>query len=128
MAETAADTAIESIERALDAAPGSERVRFWWRDDDATARTPQLERLLRLSAGTGVPVNLSVVPGTLDRTLVDCLHDHPGTAVLVHGWMHTNHGPEGILLSEFPATRSAGEIRAELSTALSTLRQAFQEQ
>jgi hypothetical protein len=128
MADTAADSAIESIERALDAAPGAERVRFWWRDDDATARTPQLERLLQLSERLGVPVNLSVVPGTLDRSLVNCLRDHSAIAVLVHGWMHENHGTEGIQWCEFPATRPAEEIKLELSAALSTLRQAFPEQ
>jgi hypothetical protein len=128
MAETMTDTAIESLERALDAAPGVERVRFWWRDDDATANTPQLERLLQLSARLAVPVNLSVVPGTLDRSLVNCLHDNSGITVLVHGWLHKNHGPEGILWCEFPATRLAEEVQFELSAALSTLRQAFQEQ
>jgi hypothetical protein len=128
MAETAADAAIESFAHTLDAVPGAERVRFWWRDDDATTHIPQLERLLRLSARLDVPLNLSVIPGRIETSLVGFLKDYPKIAVLVHGWTHTNHSPEEIRSCEFPLERSVAEIEFELSAALSTLRQAFPEQ
>ena len=41
---------------------------FWWRDDDATALTPALERLLALSRRSDVPLALAVIPLAAART------------------------------------------------------------
>ncbi len=39
---------------------------FWWRDDDATTRTPALERLLALSTTPRLPLALAVIPAGVD--------------------------------------------------------------
>lgn len=128
MPHTAIDTAIDIFARALDDLPNAERVRFWWRDDDAVARTAQLERLLQLQLDLNVPLNLGVVPGLLNRSLVDCLHAYPQVTVLVHGWLHQNHCTNETSNSEFPLTRPVEDMKTELANALSTLRQAFGKQ
>jgi hypothetical protein len=128
VSETGIDAAIQIFERALEDLPDSERVRFWWRDDDATTRTPQLERLLQLSAGRKVPLSLAVIPGALDRSLIGCVSNHPQVTVLIHGWKHTNHSPDEGSNCEFPPTRPVAEMKAELTTALSTVRDAFGDQ
>jgi hypothetical protein len=87
-----------------------------------------LERLLQLSAGLEVPLNLAVIPGALNPSLVDCLSGQPQVTVLVHGWTHTNHSSDEHSNCEFPLTRPVAETKVELTNALSTLRQAFGEQ
>ncbi|MDA0224822.1 MAG: polysaccharide deacetylase family protein [Proteobacteria bacterium] len=76
-------------------------VEFWWRDDDATARTPALDRLFALSAARGVPLALAVIPARADATLFGHL---PQTVdLLQHGCDHGNRADAGAKKSEFPA-------------------------
>ena len=46
---------------------------FWWRDDDATAPTPELGRLLRLAGAHGAPLALAVIPAEAGPALAEAL-------------------------------------------------------
>jgi hypothetical protein len=84
---------------------------LWWRDDDAVAATPQLDRLLRLAAG--VPLALAVIPALAQDGLADSLAGAPDVTVLQHGWRHVNHARHG-KNSEYPVGRSAAAVAKEL--------------
>ena len=62
---------------------------FWWRDDDAVAWTPALERLL--ARAEGLPVALAVIPGEAEPALGEALAEFDGVRALQHGWRHENH-------------------------------------
>lgn len=68
---------------------------LWWRDDDATWPSPEVRRLLSLGASAEVPVALAVVPRDAGPDLRDHLLRHPLASVLVHGFGHVNHAPDG---------------------------------
>ena len=114
---------LELVERALDKAKSP--VRFWWRDDDAGAVSPALERLLRLSHDHRAPVSLAVIPMRVEPLLIEIMSGHRDVDVLVHGYAHRNHAADGQPKCEFPHSRPLEEIRNELSGALSRLREAF---
>lgn len=97
-------------------------ARFWWRDDDAVAATPQLDTLMRLVGD--VPLGLAVIPAVVERSLADALRARPNVAVLQHGWSHTNHQSAG-KKSEFPPSRNAAEVAAELRAGADRLRVLF---
>jgi peptidoglycan/xylan/chitin deacetylase (PgdA/CDA1 family) len=97
-------------------------ARFWWRDDDAVAVTPQLDSLLQLVGD--VPLALAAIPAFLEHSLADALRTRPNVAVLQHGWSHLNHQPVG-KKSEFPASRDAAEVGAELRAGAARLRDLF---
>ncbi|HEY1794481.1 MAG TPA: hypothetical protein VGG57_00035 [Stellaceae bacterium] len=84
---------------------------LWWRDDDAVAMTPALDRLLSLAGPT--PLSLAVIPRTAEKSLADALRGRTNVAVVQHGWSHTNHGGAG-KKSEFPAERPAAEVEEDL--------------
>lgn len=116
-------TGFDLLQGVLDKAKAP--VRFWWRDDDAGAISPALERLLSLSREFGAPVNLAVIPGRLDSSLVEALRGRANVDVLVHGFAHKNQAGEGEPKCEFPLTRPMEDMRADLVHALSRLREAF---
>lgn len=74
--------------------------RLWWRDDDAQAVTPALERLLHLSQTYSVPAHISVIPEGLEPDLAPRLRDTDHAYVLQHGLRHINHEPKGQPASE----------------------------
>ena len=76
-----------------------QRPRFWWRDDDAGAVTPQLERLLSLSKD--VALALAVVPEAAEPALFQLLHDR--VTVIQHGTDHRNRAAPGEKKTEYPA-------------------------
>jgi hypothetical protein len=96
---------------------------LWWRDDDAVAATPELAALLRLAGG--VPLALAVIPAELDRDLPGFLQTLPQVAVLQHGWRHANHAVPGDKKSEYPATRNAAAVMAELIAGRGRLETCF---
>ena len=73
-------------------------VEFWWRDDDATAPTAPVKRLLELSATSGVPLALAVIP----RDAKPELFERMSAQVLMHGTDHRNRAREGDKKTEFP--------------------------
>src|SRR5262245_24630168 len=64
---------------------------FWWRDDDATAASASLDRLLEISVGNGVPVAIAVISEPLHKSLPDALANRSTAQVLQHGYSHRNH-------------------------------------
>ena len=88
---SASETHWSDLEAELDRWSGAGRqAAFWWRDDDAVAATPALDRLLALSQG--VPLALAVVPGGAEASLASALKGHETVRVVQHGWRHRNHG------------------------------------
>ena len=88
---------------------------LWWRDDDAVAPTPQLDRLLALA--DGAPLALAVIPADVVRELAAALEFFPRVTVLHHGWRHANHAaqhPGAGKKSEYPAERHPIDIADEL--------------
>lgn len=88
---------------------------FWWRDDDATGVTPQLERLLSISAETHAPVSLAVIPRDASGALRDRLAGHTDATVLQHGWSHENHAPGNERKAEYGPHRPAEVMIEELA-------------
>ena len=112
------------LEAELDQWASRQRIAtLWWRDDDATAWTPALERLLCLAGKT--PVALAVIPRDADESLVRGLHAFPTVSVLTHGWSHHNYAPEGAKKNEFGADRPLRDRRTALATGRSRLRSMF---
>jgi len=95
---------------------------LWWRDDDAVAPTESLARLESLSATSGVPVHLAVIPRDATRSLADDLSDQ--FIPVVHGWAHVNNQTEG-KKAEFGMGRDAHAARLDLQQSLARMRDLF---
>jgi hypothetical protein len=93
---------------------------FWWRDDDAGAVSPALERLLELARESGVPLALAVVPAQADPALLARLDS--GVTVLQHGTDHVNRAGAGEKKSEFPDSEAVASALARLKGARERLR------
>ncbi len=100
---------------------------FWWRDDDAVAHTPALDRLLALAKRFGAPVALAVVPAWIERSLVERLAPERSAHPLVHGLAHANHAPAGEKKAEFGPHRPLPEMAVDAERALALARAAFGE-
>ncbi|KQT86137.1 polysaccharide deacetylase family protein [Aurantimonas sp. Leaf443] len=100
----------------LSASPA--RLAVWWRDDDARVATPALARLLALRARFDVPSSLAAIPQGSGSSLVGCLPADGSVRLLLHGFAHLNHAPEGEKRAEFgdhrPVETMLGEVRAGL--------------
>lgn len=105
----------DALDRAADA---GRALRLWWRDDDAVAATPALERLLALARRTGIPVALAAVPARAEPSLRARLAGEPLAQVLVHGLTHANHAPAGEKKAEFGPHRPAGSLAEDAARAL----------
>ncbi len=87
---------------------------LWWRDDDAVAATPALERLARLSEDLGLPVHVAVIPALAEPSL----RQMPTHLVpVVHGWQHLSHAPAGAKKAEFghPRATAQADVKAGLA-------------
>lgn len=93
-------------------------VRMWWRDDDAVADTPALDRLLSLSRRAGAGIALAAIPQRIEPSLGERLQAEDGAFALVHGWSHANHAPAGCKKAEFGAHRPLEIMAAEAMQAL----------
>ena len=98
---------------------------LWWRDDDAVAVTPALERLLELRTRVGVPLALAVIPAAYRRALVERLEREESTIVLQHGWAHRNHAPPEEKSMELGEHRPRGEVLAEIDRGRRRLESSF---
>lgn len=78
---------------------------LWWRDDDAIAVTPALDRLFGLHHRFGAPLALAVIPARAQPGLAERLATLPGIAALQHGFAHQNHASAPAKKSELPAER-----------------------
>lgn len=106
----------DSLWRELDLWRAAGRTAsFWWRDDDAVAVTPALERLLSIARRAATPVALAVIPRDVDGTLKARLVEAPAATVLQHGWAHANHAPDEARAEEYGPHRSIDVRIDELS-------------
>ena len=89
---------------------------FWWRDDDATAPGPRLDRLLGLAADHAVPITLAVIPQPATPSLRETLAASPAAITVVqHGYAHQNHAGPGEKSMELGGHRPAPHVIAELA-------------
>jgi hypothetical protein len=95
---------------------------FWWRDDDATSDTRQLDALLACAGDT--PVALAVIPELAENSLTVKLEHHPTVTVLQHGWRHANYALEN-RPSEYPPGRNPDEVAGEFSKGVQRLESLF---
>lgn len=93
-------------------------VRLWWRDDDAVADTPALDRLLTLARRYDAGIGLAVIPRDLQASLASRLADESSALALVHGWSHDNHAPAETRKAEFGAHRPVDIMVADAQRAL----------
>ncbi len=102
------------IENELDAWRAEAKVAtIWWRDDDATTVTPELERLLAISEKTGL--GLAVIPAAADRELALLMNGNPRITVIQHGYAHVNHASAGEKKIELGGNRNLDSILGELT-------------
>ena len=94
-------------------------VEFWWRDDDATAPTAPVKQLLELSATSGVPLALAVIPLAATAGLFDGLR----ARVLLHGTDHRNRATAGEKKTEFAAGEAEEAALGRLRLARERLEQ-----
>ncbi len=114
------------LQRELDAWGERELLAdFWWRDDDAVAASPQLDRLLQIGERHGVPLSLAVIPASLQQTLPDRLQSCPQVSVLQHGYSHQSHARPGQLKLELGGERDLAQTRADLRLGQQLLRNHF---
>ena len=97
---------------------------LWWRDDDAVAATPALDRLIAL-AGGACPLSLAVIPDRVEASLPDRLVDEANVTVLVHGWRHGNHAPAGEKNAEFGSHRTPDAMVADVASGLALVSERF---
>lgn len=105
---------------------------LWWRDDDAVADGPVLQRLLRTCRDTGLL--LAVIPEPLQPSLPEALAEALAggvsfVRVAQHGYAHINHAPRGMGLGawELGLHRGAQAVLAELDKGREMLETAFGE-
>jgi peptidoglycan/xylan/chitin deacetylase (PgdA/CDA1 family) len=103
---------------------GAREIRLWWRDDDAVAATPALDRLLDLARRHRVPLALAVIPARATPGLAERLASEPLVDVLLHGYSHANHAPAGSKKQEL-GYRPAEETLKQLQQGLARLRDLF---
>ncbi len=98
---------------------------LWWRDDDATLATPQLQQLAQLSDGLGLPVHLAIIPKDATPELAGYLRSAPHLIPVVHGWAHQNHAPVTDKKAEFGAHRPVEDRLDEAEEGLRRLKELF---
>ncbi|MBT3532585.1 MAG: hypothetical protein HN478_01835 [Rhodospirillaceae bacterium] len=98
-----------------------QRAGLWWRDDDATAPGPRLQRLTALSEASGVPLALAVIPARAENALGGMVAGVPGLKMLVHGLRHQNNAPAEEKKAEFGAHRPVSEMLGDAAIGYENL-------
>jgi len=119
------------LDEELDAWQSAGRcASLWWRDDDAVAAGPSLDRLLRVCADTGLL--LAVVPAPLQASLTEAVaqaieEKGPFVRVAQHGYAHINHAPRGQGLGAWELGLHRGEsaVLKDLDAGRKILESAF---
>jgi hypothetical protein len=115
---------LDVLRRALDgAAEQGRRVSFLWRDDDAVASTPALDRLIGLGEAHHAPILLAAIPAGIEPSLGRRLETAQGVGVAVHGLAHRDHAPVGEKPAEFGAHRPATDLLADAAAGLRIARE-----
>jgi hypothetical protein len=126
MTSEQSDAFADALKQRLDDLAESERsLAFWWRDDDAVAATPRLDRLLGLAAEHALPVALAVIPVKAEPSLRDRLDSAPDVVALQHGYAHVNHEPPGNRASEVGDARPLDTVLDELQDGRRRLEDLF---
>jgi predicted glycosyltransferase len=116
------------LEEALNrAADKGVKIPFWWRDDDATAHTPQLQRLITLARRLDIPVAIAAVPAHIEPSLPVRLAGEPLVRVLVHGLSHANHARLDKKKAEFGAHRPLPRLSEDAAEGLRLAQNRFGE-
>ncbi len=97
---------------------------IWWRDDDARAPTPALERLLDLSRRHAAPLTLAAIAGPELTQLVRRVSEDPHIEIAVHGFTHVNRQPEGAGFGEIIASDTVEEVRERLNATVTAFHEA----
>ena len=106
-------------------AEAGHRATFFWRDDDASALTAPLSRLLSLAAESASPLGLAVVPARLSTELSRKRLPRE-VRILQHGYAHVNHAGKGQgAASELGLHRPLEEILGELVEGKRRLEEGF---
>lgn len=87
---------------------------LWWRDDDAVAPGPALERLIDLTGTHAIPLTVAVIPRDATEALAAALTRARHATVSQHGWAHTNHAPVGEKKAELGAHRPVHAVTADI--------------
>ena len=66
---------------------------LWWRDDDAAAAGPKLDKLIDVSLDAGLL--LAVIPAKCHPALPSLFSSPSKVRVAQHGYAHINHAPRG---------------------------------
>ena len=99
-------TPFDRLRAVLDDAGANDRaVPIWWRDDDAVAATPALDRLLALAERVEAPLLVAAIPAGILPSLGTRLADTRRVSLAVHGLAHADHAWPGDKPSEFGADR-----------------------
>ncbi len=100
---------------------------LWWRDDDAAALTPPLDRLIELARQHRAIVHLAAIPARLAPDFGPALEHEPHVRVLQHGYAHIDHAPAGAGSWELGEDRPQEMVLAELRKGHHLLRTALGE-
>ncbi len=100
-------------------------IRLWWRDDDAVAPTPALDRLLAIARQYGVEPGIAVIPAATGAALAARLVNAGDLWVLQHGHSHTNWQPKGAKAAELGDARMPDAVLADLTAGADHLRALF---
>lgn len=104
-------------------------MHFFFRDDDAGWENTKLLRMLDRFAQHAIPIDLAVIPASVDKSLADELlsrwQDNPDILGLhQHGFSHTNHEPTG-RKCEFGKSRTKHQQNADLTEGKAHLQAYF---
>ena len=116
----------DALARELDAwSQAGRTATLWWRDDDATAPTPALERLLEIRRAHGMGIALAVIPARAVPALAERIAHEQDVVAWQHGWAHMNHAPIGQPKAEIGPHRPAAFILGELARGWLALDRVF---
>jgi len=101
------------------------RATLWWRDDDACADTPALQRLLSIASAHQVPVAVAAIPARSVATLADAIGPVSHATILQHGYAHANHAPAGERGAELGNHRPRSALLDELANGREALAKLF---
>lgn len=98
---------------------------LWWRDDDAGAPDPALNRLIALADNHRVPLTLAVIPTRAGNEIAGLIARSPVLTAVQHGYAHLNHAPASERKMELGPHRPADIVIAELAVGWDRLDSLF---
>ena len=103
-----------------------EPVSFWWRDDDAVADTPSLQKLIATQQeNPSIPLHLASIPQLLETSLPPLVKSSPNVWILQHGFSHQNNASTGERKIELGGDQDQSILRENLASGRGILKQNF---